>query len=171
MSPGAANELSAPRTVIVDGRSTRELRRRVLRPHLTSTDVLPGDDVTDAVHFAILGDHGTPISACFLFVEGYPWPPDDAAGTPPTDVTPWHLRSVATEAGMQGRRLGTVLLQDVLRHVAQQGGGVLWCNARTPALSFYHRLGLVAHGGEHMSGNPPLAHYYMWRTVEAQASA
>ena len=150
---------------IVESGVTRELRRRVLRPHLDSTEAMPGDDVDDAVHFAVLDDDGQPLSACFLFVEPFPWP--SAEDGPPTSGTMWHLRSVATEPVRQGQGLGATLIAAVMDYIARHGGGVLWCNARTPALSFYRRLGLASYGDEHLSGDPPLAHYYMWRVVQA----
>ncbi len=129
-------------------------------------DPLPGDDVADAVHFAILDDAGTePLAACFVLVEGYSWPP--AADSPPEDRPLWHLRSVATDSAHQRTGLGTVLIQAVLDYAAGHGGGVLWCNARTPAVPFYQRLGLATYGDEHISHGIP--HFYMWRTVDADA--
>jgi predicted GNAT family N-acyltransferase len=34
----------------------------------------------------------------------------------------------------------------VLVYVARQGGGLLWCNARISARSFYERAGFVTRG-------------------------
>lgn len=166
-----------PTVSIVSAERTRELRRRVLRPHQAVDDPLPGDDVRDAIHFAILdgahgahGAHGArsePLCACFLLVEGYPWVP--APGSPPADRPLWHLRSVATEPAHQRTGLGRVLMQAVLDHVAGHGGGVLWCNARTPAVPFYQRIGLATYGDEHISHG--LAHYWMWCPVAAAGTA
>lgn len=163
-------DVAQPRVSIVAGELTRELRRTVLRPHQAVAHPLPGDDVADAVHFAILdGDGGTPLCACFVLVESYPWPraTSQPAGSPPQDRTQWHLRSVATDPAHQRTGLGTVLLQAVLHFVSRNDGGILWCNARTPAVPFYERLGLTTYGTEHISHG--LAHLYMWCAVDPRA--
>ena len=155
--------MSEPRVSIVSGALTRDLRRQVLRSAQIGTDPLPGDDVPDAVHFAIVDrETAAPLCACFVFVEKYPWL--TAAGSPPEDRPLWHLRSVATDPAHQKTGLGTVLIRAVLDFVTRYGGGVLWCNARTPAVPFYERLGLVAYGDEHISNG--LRHFYMWCTVD-----
>lgn len=162
--------MAQPRVLIVPGELTRDLRRRVLRPHQNPAEPLPGDDVADAVHFAILdGDGGAPLCACFVLVESYPWPraTSQPAGSPPQDRTQWHLRSVATDPAHQRTGLGTVLLRAVLHFVSRNDRGILWCNARTPAVPFYERLGLAAYGTEHISNG--LAHFYMWCAVDPQA--
>lgn len=139
----------------------------MLRPHQAVDDPLPGDDVPDAIHFAIAagadGAGGAPLCACFVLVEGYPWMA--APGSPPADRPLWHLRSVATDPAHQRTGLGTVLMKAVVDYVAGHGGGVLWCNARTPAVPFYQRLGLATYGDEHISHGLP--HYWMWCTVDA----
>ena len=159
--------VTEPTVSIVPGALTRELRRQVLRPHQAVGDPLPGDDVPDAIHFAIDDGSGAPLCACFVFMEDYPWL--SAAGSPPEDRPLWHLRSVATDPAYQRTGLGTVLIQAVLDYIAGHGGGVLWCNARTPAVTFYQRLGLNFYGDEHLSNG--LAHYYMWCPVEAAAQS
>ena len=159
---------SPARVTIVSGDVTRELRRRVLRPYQAVSDPLPGDGIADAVHFAILDDDGrTPLAACFLLREDYPWP--QTADSPPSSGDLWHLRAVATEPARQRTGLGQVLMSRVADYVAGQGGGVLWCNARTPAVPFYERLGMVTYGDEHISHG--LAHFYMWRVIEPRRAA
>jgi len=35
-----------------------------------------------------------------------------------------------------------------VQHVADHGGGLLWCNARSPAVAFYRRAGFETRGDE-----------------------
>jgi predicted GNAT family N-acyltransferase len=52
-------------------------------------------------------------------------------------------------------------------HVAKQGGGVLWCQARVPARRFYERAGFVPAGAEWLE--PQIGpHIAMWREVAAE---
>ena len=45
-----------------------------------------------------------------------------------------------------------------------RAGGVLWCNARTPARAFYERAGLVVRGAEWV--DPEIGpHVVMWRRL------
>jgi predicted GNAT family N-acyltransferase len=48
--------------------------------------------------------------------------------------------------------------------VAERGGGLVWCHARTPARRFYERAGFTAVGAEWVE--PPIGpHITMWRAV------
>ncbi len=38
--------------------------------------------------------------------------------------------------------VGTLVLEALLRHASTHGARRIWCNARTPARSFYERAGL-----------------------------
>jgi predicted GNAT family N-acyltransferase len=48
--------------------------------------------------------------------------------------------------------------------VADHGAGVIWCNARVPAIGFYRRGGFVAQGD--VWEEPEIGpHVVMWRLV------
>ena len=53
---------------------------------------------------------------------------------------------MATAEGRRNQGIGTALLAEVIGHVRDRGGGLLWCNARMPALSFYRRAGFATRG-------------------------
>jgi predicted GNAT family N-acyltransferase len=75
---------------------------------------------------------------------------------------------MATAAGLRGRGIGAALLRQAIEHVAGQGGGVLWCQARVPARRFYERAGFSATGPEW--DEPHLGpHVVMWREVAPAA--
>jgi predicted GNAT family N-acyltransferase len=72
---------------------------------------------------------------------------------------------MATSEELRGLGIGARVLDAVLAHVASHGGGLLWCNARVPAVPFYSRAGLTTHGEPWM--DPDIGpHVAMWRQVE-----
>ncbi|MGI8754208.1 MAG: GNAT family N-acetyltransferase [Acidimicrobiales bacterium] len=116
--------------------ATAPLRQQVLRPHQT-VDELVSDDDEQAVHFAAV-DHREVIGTASVRREAPAWAPDDHPS--------WRLRGMATADGWRGRGVGATILGAVVDHVRHHGGGRLWCNARTPAMAFYQRAGLVIRG-------------------------
>ncbi len=141
----------------VPAATTYPLRQQVLRPHQRPEDLrLPGDDDPYTGSFAALGaDREVWGTACVL-PEACPWRPDRADS--------WRVRGMATAEGARGKGIGTEVLAAVLAHVAGKGGGLIWCNARVPALSFYRRAGFDVHGPEWV--DPVIGpHVAMWREV------
>ena len=117
---------------------TQVLRQRVLRPHQTLADMdYAGDHDPLTAHFGVVVD-GLPVAVGSIFPE-----PRDGGELPG-----WRIRGMATVEGWRGRGLGTAVLDACLAHAAANGGGEVWCNARTPALSLYERAGFVAIGEE-----------------------
>lgn len=139
---------------VVDQARTRELRRSVLRPHLSLDDVLPGDEVPHAVHIAAL-DGDEAIGTCFIYPEQCPWQPDRPG---------WRLRQMATAANRQRSGIGSAVLAGVVEYIGRNGGGVLWLHAREEAVPFYARHELVLHGEPYIENNRP--HRSMWRPIE-----
>lgn len=144
------------RVEVVDPARTRELRRSVLRPNLPPDAPLPGDELPDAVHLgAVVGD--AVLSTCFVYLEPCPWRPELEPA--------WHLRQMATAPEARGRGLGGAVLAAALEHAAARGGRVLWCNVREPAVGFYRRYGLRAHGEVFTDERHPAPHLRMWREL------
>ncbi len=48
----------------------------------------------------------------------------------------------------RGRGAGSAVVEAVIAHVAEAGGGVLWCSARLGAVRFYERAGMVTRGDQ-----------------------
>lgn len=71
---------------------------------------------------------------------------------------------MATAEEQRGTGLGRLVLELLLASAAAAGGGVVWCNARVPAVAFYSRADFVVAGGEF---DLPLIgpHRTMWRVV------
>ena len=118
---------------------TYALRQAVLRPHQQlSETALPGDRSSGAAHFAAIDGAGSLVGVVSVLVE--PAPGDVAAA--------WRLRGMAVAEDHRGRGVGSALFAAVVAHVADRGGGVLWCAARLSAESFYLRHGMERIGTE-----------------------
>jgi ribosomal protein S18 acetylase RimI-like enzyme len=84
------------------------------------------------VHFAAY-DGEWLVGIASLYREDRP-----RAGTPHVG---WRLRGMASIPEARRRGVGRRLLDACVEHVANAGGGELWCNARTPAAGFYAKAG------------------------------
>lgn len=144
--------------------TTWPLRQEVLRPGRAVRDcVYPGEDDSRTVHAAALqrpvppaGDF-TVLAVGVVMAEAPPWDTEIDDG--------WRLRGMATRPDHRGQGLGSWVLDFLTGHVSGQGGGLLWCNARVPALGLYQRAGFSSRGP--VFELPEIGpHQVMWRTVE-----
>jgi len=145
----------------VPAEATRPLRQRVLRPH-QSVDELrrEGDDHADTGIFAALAADAAVIATGTVLPERCPWQPEREDA--------WRLRGVATDPALRGQGLGTAVLAAALEHVTTNGGRLVWCKARTPAVPFYRRVGFTPYGEEWE--DPQIGrHVCMWREVAPSA--
>lgn len=138
---------------------TLPLRQRVLRPHQTLDELArERDEDGDAVYFAAI-DTGTVIGTASVHREAPPWTTEH--------VRVWRLRDMATDATRRRQRVGTAVLKAVVEYVSERGGGLLWCNARAPAVAFYECAGFTTSGA---SWNEPTLgpHIAMKRLIDAK---
>ncbi len=144
----------------VPGDLTYPLRQQVLRPHQTLDEVrFRGDDDPETGSFAALTEDGTVVGTATVRRAACPWRPDRSDG--------WRLRGMATAPERRGQGVGARLLDAVVAHLVRNGGGLLWCHARTPARAFYERAGFTAYGE---AWEEPFIgpHIRMWREVPAR---
>ena len=141
--------------VAVSAADVRPLRRRVLRPHQAESElVFAGDDAPDTLHAAVR-EGGEIVGIATITREPMP-------GSDRKDA--WRVRGMATAPEARGKRHGDALLRACLQHARSHGGGLVWCNARTPAAGFYTRHGFEVRGEEFEL--PHIGpHYLMWRAV------
>lgn len=107
---------------------TRDLRRRVLRPHQTAAELAAAED--DRAFAVAAVDHSGAIVAC-----GHVAPDGEPGG--------WRVRGMATEPAARGAGAGSAVLQELVDHATAHGATRIWCNARTPAVTLYARAGFA----------------------------
>lgn len=139
---------------VVDGASTRQLRRAVLRPHLGPDDPLPGDELPNATHVAAVDDDARVIATCFGYREPCPWRPGERA---------WRLRQMATDPQHRGEGWGAAITTELARLATADEATVLWCHARRYAVPFYEHCGFRPHGPDFIENDIP--HVAMWRPL------
>lgn len=113
------------------------------------------DDVAD--HF-IAYDGDRAVGAGRLVVE-----PAGFEGTDPGLGPVGHLGRLAVRAEARGARLGVALVQAIEAQARERGLAVMVLSSQTYAISFYERLGYVAHGPEFDDAG--LAHRWMARRL------
>ena len=106
---------------------TRPLRQSVLRPHQT-LEQLACEEPTDVFAVGAFAAE-EPIAVGLIAPDGQP------GG--------WRIRGMATAPDARGQGAGTAVLEALLQHAIGNGARLIWCNARTPARSFYERGGLT----------------------------
>ncbi|HEX3841485.1 MAG TPA: GNAT family N-acetyltransferase [Acidimicrobiales bacterium] len=141
---------------------TLALRQAVLRPDQTLDEMaLPEDDHPATAAFAAIDAGGEVQSVARVTLEAPPFPSDDLA--PPGTPT-WRLRGMATRPEARDQGIGSAVLQASIDYVVSQGGGLLWCNARVPAIGLYRRAGFTTYGEAWV--DPVIGpHIVMWRLV------
>jgi GNAT superfamily N-acetyltransferase len=141
---------------------TWELRRDVLRPHHTIDQLaLPDDDDPSATSFAAISEDGAVIGTVQVVAAAPPFSIDDYATA---DSPTWRLRGMATRRDVRNIGIGRAVITRAIQHVAEQGRGLLWCNARVTAVTFYQREGFVEHGDIWVDPDTG-PHVVMWRMV------
>lgn len=137
---------------------TRALRKAVLRPHLPADDpfIMPDDHLLSTIGFGAVTDDDEVIAVARITPEAPPFDPAHARG--------WRLRGMATSAEIRNQGVGSAVLAGVVAHIAADGGGILWCNARVTALGLYERAGMQPWGD--VWEEPDIGpHIVMWRRV------
>lgn len=128
----------------IDAEETRRLRHSVLRPSQAfDATAYPGDDDAATRHFGAF-QGGRLVGVASIYREDPSG--DDHGGALPGDG--WRLRGMATAPEARGLGAGRALLSACVDYVAANGGGLLWCNARTVAAGFYTAAGFAVVGEE-----------------------
>jgi GNAT superfamily N-acetyltransferase len=117
---------------------TLPLRRSVLRPHMTIEELArAGHAGPDVLWCAAFDDAGEVVGTGSVSRGSPPWAPDEPA---------WRIRAMAVAPDRRRQGIGSAVLAALVDHVRRHGGGLTWCNARTPARGLYARAGFVPVG-------------------------
>jgi GNAT superfamily N-acetyltransferase len=132
---------------------TRNLRREVLRPHSSLSELASHEPAGSVAFGAFDGDE--------LVAVGLVGRDGEAPGD-------WRVRGMATKPDARGRGAGSGVLQALVQHAIAHGATRVWCNARTRARTLYERVGFVVASDEF---EPPDIgpHYRMELAVAASA--
>ncbi len=123
----------------VEARVAQPLRMSVLRPGASPGQAMhEREHAPETVHIAAMRG-GEVLSVASVMPDPHPRRPA------PGD---WRLRGMATRAQERRTGLGGLVLAECERLARAAGAARLWCNARTPAVSFYRRGGLEVEGEE-----------------------
>jgi predicted GNAT family N-acyltransferase len=114
-----------------------------------------GDDAPDAAHYAAYDRADRIVGVVAVLPEATP-----------SGLSGRRLRGMAVHPDERSSGIGTALLVRVFDGVARLGGGLLWCQARLPALDFYARNGF-AEVGEVWQDPDHGPHIEMHRSVDA----
>jgi ribosomal protein S18 acetylase RimI-like enzyme len=138
----------------ITAEEARTIRGPILRPHLPpDRTIFTGDDWPDTFHAgAFQGDRLVGI----VTIIHQPPPGSE-------DPALWRLRGMATLPEARGKGCGAKLVRICLRYVAEQGGTMLWCDARESAIGFYLKLGFEVRSGKYQTESG--MHYQMWRAL------
>lgn len=60
-----------------------------------------------------------------------------------TNSDSWQLRGMAVDESLRGQGLGKKILNDCIKHIKNNNGTHLWCNARVKAVNFYKSMGFI----------------------------
>ena len=108
-----------------------DLRHQILRQGLPrETAVFDGDAAVNSRHFAAVAPDGRVVGCATVHASQW------------EDQPAWQLRGMATSPDYRGRGLGRglmTLIESTLKGASPVR--MMWCNARTPAVGFYQRLG------------------------------
>jgi GNAT superfamily N-acetyltransferase len=119
---------------------TLPLRQAVLRPHMSIEELAGAGHAGPGVLWCAAypdGAAGEVVGTGSVSRGSPPWAPDEPA---------WRVRAMAVAPGCRGQGIGSAVLATLLDHVRDHGGGLTWCNARTPAQGLYARAGFVPVG-------------------------
>lgn len=118
---------------VISAEETRNLRFRVLWPHLESPEkcVIDIDHRADAIHLGTFdGERLVAIGSLFEFE---------------TDKLPhprkYRLRAMATDPEYRGKHTGEMLVKKAIEMLRSRNYDVLWCDARLKAVGFYEKIG------------------------------
>ncbi|MEP6611900.1 MAG: GNAT family N-acetyltransferase [Mucilaginibacter sp.] len=124
------SEIEHPKSEIEQIRPelTWQLRRDVLYPAMTKREMEMPEDA-DGIHFGLFTENKL-AGVVSLFQNG----------------TVFQFRKLAVDAAMQRRGLGSEIVKYITDYARENGGTLLWCNARVDAVVFYLKLGFAQTG-------------------------
>ena len=107
---------------------THKLRRDVLYPDMKIFEMEMEEDA-DGIHFGAFYENKL-VGVVSLFNKG----------------ESFQFRKLAIESEYQHKRIGSSLLTYITGYAQQNGGTIIWCNARSSAIGFYLKANFIQTG-------------------------
>ena len=123
----------------ISASETRPIRHIVLRPHQPiEACQYPLDDAPETAHFGAYHENKL-AGVASIFKEQH---------INFAERESWRIRGMATLTQVRGYGYGAKLLQACIAYARQNGGKLVWCNARTNVATFYGKEGMEISGDE-----------------------
>jgi hypothetical protein len=122
----------------VDSLELREVRYKVLWPHLESMEdaVIDIDSSEGAIHLAAFDERGKVVGVASLFVQDCDRYPNEFKG-----LNVYRLRAMGVLEEVQGRGVGASVIMKAQELCKAEGMDLIWCDAREVAWVFYSKMG------------------------------
>ena len=132
------------------------LRKSVLRDGTPSQDArYDEDDLEGTIHLVVRHD-GEIVATSTWLVR--PWPHDALAMAV-------QLRGMAVAKHLQGRGLGSLVLDSGVNYAKELGARYVWARARDSALYFYEHHGFATIGDEFIDEESGVGHHLVVQSV------
>ena len=139
----------------ITSQQTFPVRLPVLRPGKpVESCIFDGDDLPATVHLGIYDD-GAVVGVISIFESGSPLFGEGRQ---------FQLRGMAVLASHQKQGLGDKLMAAAEGYIRDNGGGLIWFNAREIAVGFYKKMGYKIIGEPFTIGDIG-THYVMWKSL------
>ena len=116
---------------------TYSIRQHVLRPNQKMEDCdFPGDQDSSTFHVGAFFESKL-IGIASYYYEG---------NSEFKEEHQYRLRGMATLPEYRGLNAGKMLIEEAGKVLKERGADLWWCNARTSAIGFYEKLGLLVYG-------------------------
>ena len=135
----------------------RPLRHRVLRAGRPFEATVSKDDERAEMRHLVAVESGSIAGVVSYFPQAAPTAPGERA---------IRFRGMAVDPSRQGRGIGRMLMDEVMRRARDAGARIVWANGRDTAQSFYERLGFSAVGDGFLDTEMQLEHHIVIVSVD-----
>lgn len=137
----------------ISGLQTRPLRKKILRPDLTMDQLnYNGDEDETSAHFGYIEDDA---------IKGIATLYNSNTDALDQSKNMYRLRGMAVEEDLRGKGIGSKLIASCVKFAKENGGDLIWCDARLEATEFYKSLGFKIQGDQYIVKNVG-PHYLMY---------